>query len=102
MRTDIDIQREVAERVPFNIDVRELRRGLGMSQTTFAVRFGFSLSTLRCWEQGQRFPVGSARVLLQTINFAPDIVIRALDHYEQQRASGLVALTATFHPAKPC
>ena len=38
--------------VPDNIDVRALRERLGLSQTEFALRFGFSLGTLRHWEQG--------------------------------------------------
>ncbi|MEM7399881.1 MAG: helix-turn-helix domain-containing protein [Pseudomonadota bacterium] len=50
-----------------HIDVRAVREGLSMSQEEFAIRFGFSLGTLRNWEQGRRHPHGPARVLLKVI-----------------------------------
>lgn len=50
-----------------HIDVRAVREGLSMSQEEFAIRFGFSLGTLRNWEQGRRHPDGPARVLLKVI-----------------------------------
>ena len=50
-----------------HIDVRAVREGLQMSQEEFAIRFGFSLGTLRNWEQGRRHPDGPARVLLKVI-----------------------------------
>jgi putative transcriptional regulator len=33
-------------------DVREIRRGMGLSQSQFAAKFGFPLATLQNWEQG--------------------------------------------------
>jgi hypothetical protein len=51
------------ERVPA-VDVRKLRRGLGLSQAQFATRFGFSLDSNQNWEQGHRQPEGPARTLL--------------------------------------
>ena len=65
-------------RVPNNIDVRAIRKRLGMSQREFAVRYGFSLGTLRHWEQGRRHPEGPARVLLKVINHDPQAVESAL------------------------
>src|ERR1700730_5660486 len=65
--------------VPESINVKNLREGLGMSQPEFALRFGFSLGTLRQWEQGRRYPDGSARVLLTVISHAPDTVNEALE-----------------------
>jgi putative transcriptional regulator len=47
-----------------NVDVRALRRKLGLSQSEFATRFGFLPATLRNWEQGRTRPDGPARVLL--------------------------------------
>jgi putative transcriptional regulator len=64
-------------RVPV-IDVKELRAKLGMSQPEFALKFGFSLGTLRGWEQGRRMPDGPARVLLTIIAREPKAVLRAL------------------------
>jgi putative transcriptional regulator len=61
-----------------HIDVRALRETLGMSQEQFALRFGFSLGTIRGWEQGRRQPDGSARVLLKVIKNDYQAVEKAL------------------------
>ena len=50
------------------IDVKAIRRGLGLSQAAFTARFGFQAATLRNWEQGLTQPDGPARVLL-AVNF---------------------------------
>jgi putative transcriptional regulator len=49
-----------------------------MTQQTFAARFGFSVNTLRHWEQGKREPEGPARAYLLAIDRAPDVVQKAL------------------------
>ncbi len=64
--------------VPAHIDVKAIRRKLGMTQQTFATRFGFSVNTLRHWEQGQREPEGPTRAYLLVIDRAPAAVQRAL------------------------
>ena len=71
--------------VPDNIDVKKLREGLDMSQSEFAIRFGFSLGTLRQWEQGRRYPDGAARVLLTVISHAPTAVKEALEATPERR-----------------
>ena len=60
------------------IDVKELRLRMHLSQPQFATRFGFSLATLRHWEQGRRDPEGPARILLTVIAHAPTAVDQAL------------------------
>ena len=55
-------------------DVRAVRRRLKLSQTHFAVEFGFAPATLRNWEQGLTFPDGLARVLLAVIAKRPETV----------------------------
>ncbi len=40
------------------IDVKAIRAKLDMTQEEFAGRFGFSINTLRDWEQGRRVPEG--------------------------------------------
>lgn len=65
-------------RVPETVDVRAVRRKLGMSQTVFARRFGFSPSSIRNWEQGRRQPDAPARILLMVIDREPEAVRRAL------------------------
>src|SRR5579872_3327923 len=60
------------------IDVRAVRRRLGLSQSEFATRFGFQPATLRNWEQGRTRPDGPARVLLAVIARHPEAVEDAL------------------------
>jgi len=60
------------------IDVRSLRQGLGLSQSRFAERFGFTPSTVRNWEQGRTQPDGPARILLAVIAHHPEAVEDAL------------------------
>ena len=62
-----------------SIDVRALRRRLGMTQATFAATFGFSVGAVRNWEQGLRRPERAARLLLAVIERAPDLVRETLD-----------------------
>jgi putative transcriptional regulator len=64
--------------VPEQIDVRRIRTRLQMTQSEFAATFGFSLSSVRNWEQGKRVPEGPARVLLTVIAREPTAVVRAL------------------------
>jgi putative transcriptional regulator len=59
-------------------DVKGIRQRLGLSQQQFAARFGFSVETIRNYEQGHRTPTGPASVLLRVIASNPDAVIRAL------------------------
>ncbi len=60
------------------IDVRAVRKRLGLSQAEFATKFGFQPATLRNWEQGRTRPDGPARVLLAVIARHPDAVEDAL------------------------
>jgi putative transcriptional regulator len=64
--------------VPPRIDVKRVRRKLGLSQTDFAETFGINAATLRNWEQGRRQPEGPARVLLTIIDREPAAVQRVL------------------------
>jgi putative transcriptional regulator len=64
--------------VPDKIDVRKIRRRLGLSQQAFAETYGFALSAVRDWEQGRRRPERSARILLKIVEKEPDTVTRAL------------------------
>lgn len=56
------------------IDVRKVRRKMGLSQSQFATRFGFPPATLRNWEQGRARPDAPARVLLAVIAKHPETV----------------------------
>ena len=59
-------------------DVKAIRARLGMTQEEFACRFGFSIHTLRHWEQGKRAPDGATRAYLLVIDREPAAVQRAL------------------------
>lgn len=45
--------------VPEQIDVRAIRKKLGMTQEEFAAHFGFGVNTLRHWEHGKRHARGA-------------------------------------------
>jgi putative transcriptional regulator len=60
------------------IDVKRVRRKLGLSQNDFAETFGINAATLRNWELGPRQPDGPARVLLTIIDREPAAVQRVL------------------------
>lgn len=64
--------------VPKKIDVKAIRCKLDMTQEEFAGRFGFSVNTLRHWEQGSRQPEGPTRAYLLVIERAPTAVQEAL------------------------
>jgi putative transcriptional regulator len=65
------------QRAP-NVDVRSVRQKLGLSQSQFAARFGFTAATVRNWEQGRTQPEGTARILLAVIAHHPEAVEDAL------------------------
>lgn len=64
--------------VPETVDVRAIRSKTGLTQKSFAVRYGLSLRTLQEWERGARSPEGPARALLVVIDREPEAVNRAL------------------------
>jgi putative transcriptional regulator len=57
-----------------DIDVRKVRKEMGLSQTQFAMKFGFPPATLRNWEQGRAYPDAPTRVLLAVIARHPEAV----------------------------
>ena len=68
-------------RLGAEVDVREVRRGLKMTQAEFAKAFGLGVATVRDWEQGRTMPDGAARSLLTVISRRPDAVREALAEY---------------------
>jgi putative transcriptional regulator len=71
-------ERRYRVHVPERIDVKAIRTRLGMTQEEFALPFGFSVNTLRHWEQGKRQPEGPTRAYLLVIDRAPEAVRKAL------------------------
>ena len=68
-------------------DVGKLRRKLKLTQDDFALKIGVPVATLRNWEQGRRYPTGSARVLLKVLDRHPDIVMDVLNEPETVAAA---------------
>ena len=60
--------------VPASVDVRAIRKSSGQTQDAFARTYGFSIASVRDWEQGRRQPERSARILLAMIAHAPEAV----------------------------
>jgi putative transcriptional regulator len=69
-----EISLKTTEVIPPLIDVKRLRSKIGLSQSEFAQRFGFTTAAIRNWEQGVREPEGPARTLLALIDQSPDLI----------------------------
>ncbi len=65
-------------KIPAQVDVQSIRKGLHMSRKTFSEEFGFSSRTLEKWERGERSPEGPARAYLTVIAKNPSMVRKAL------------------------
>lgn len=84
------------------VDVKSLRKKLGMTQVVFCSAFKLSVGTVRDWEQHRFVPDGPARVLLTVIERDADAVIQALrttDGQETAKPSDRTA--AKKQPRKP-
>jgi putative transcriptional regulator len=64
--------------VPPEIDVKSLRKSLGLTQPEFAARYGFNVATLRDWEQRRSRPVEHSRAYLLLIKKNPMGVLKKL------------------------
>lgn len=60
--------------VPPEINVKEIRQKLELSQDDFAAHFGFSINQIRDWEQGRSRPLGGVRAYLMLIEANPEAV----------------------------
>ena len=69
-----------------SVDVKKIRQKLKMTQKDFAGDFGFSLDTLRHWEQKRRTPEGPAKAYLMVISQKPEEVRQALRDAMQPQA----------------
>ena len=82
--TDADIARQIganpdaAPDMAPAIDVRAIRRAVGMTQAQFATAYDFSIRTVQEWERGAKRPSGPARTLLRAIRADPEGLRRAL------------------------
>lgn len=68
-----------AAHVPAEVDVRAIRLANRQTQESFARTYGFSLASVRDWEQGRRQPERAARILLAMIAREPQTVKRVME-----------------------
>lgn len=54
--------------------IRAIRKKVAKSAKEFEHRFGIPAATINNWEQGRRKPDPAGRLLLQTIEVAPEVV----------------------------
>jgi putative transcriptional regulator len=66
------------ERVVRPLDIKAIRKRLGLSQGDFALLIRVPTATLRNWEQGRTQPDGPARALLTVAARNPRAVMKAL------------------------
>jgi len=83
--------------IPDEIDVKAIRAKHRLTQKDFAGRYGFSVTTLRQWEQGRRKPEGPTRAYLLVIERNPKAVCEALygsAHAEKRGDQARIAISA--------
>ena len=64
--------------LPGEVDVKAVRKRLGLTQAEFSTTFNLSLDNVKNWESHRRQPEAPARVLLTVIQHDPAAVIYAL------------------------
>ncbi len=64
--------------VPEEVNVKEIRSNLHLTQEQFAHFIGASVHAVRHWENGRRKPDGTARTLLCVLQSNPRAVLDAL------------------------
>ena len=72
-RGDVGRARATLVQIP-EVNIREVRKLMGLSQAQFAAKFGFPPATLRNWEQRRSRPDAPTRVLLAVIAKHPEAV----------------------------
>ncbi|NDV87792.1 helix-turn-helix domain-containing protein [Aurantimonas aggregata] len=83
-RGDLD---PVKLHVPSELDVRDMRQRLGMSQDAFASAFGFTINQIREWEQGRARPLGGVRAYLMLIERSPESILALLQDAGAHKAA---------------
>jgi putative transcriptional regulator len=93
--TDADIERMIAEDPDLApptetlqplLEVRDIRRRLGLTQQEFAKKLGVSPATVRAWERDETPAEPVLQALLRILHRIPEPALRALD--ERERKAG--------------
>ena len=64
--------------LPGPLDIKAIRKKVGMSQSEFAAAFALNRRTLQEWEQGKTSPDNAVRAYLTVIDRNPRAVVQAL------------------------
>jgi len=70
---EAEARREAAEHL------QHIRQRLGLSQEQLAERIHVSVTSIRNWEQGKRYPTGAARALYRILDRQPEAALKALE-----------------------
>jgi putative transcriptional regulator len=73
--------------VPAELDVKAIRKRVGLSQETFAYSYGFTVEQIRAWEQGRSRPLGGVRAYLMLIELDHESVSRILESTRSKKAA---------------
>jgi len=73
--------------LPGEVDVKAVRKRLGLTQAQFSITFSLSLDNVKNWESRRRQPEAPARAFLTVINHDPAAVIYALHPEAAKRAA---------------
>ena len=77
-RKDLKVSRFMSTPKPLKpVEIRRIRRQLGISQPVFARYLGTSVACVRSWEQGSRRPQNTALRLLRLARKNPAILLEA-------------------------
>lgn len=71
-------RRQYKVHIPEDLDVKAIREATGLTQETFAARYGFNLGRLRDLEQKRTRPDSVVRAYLLVIKKNPEAVKEAL------------------------
>ncbi|MBP7339492.1 helix-turn-helix domain-containing protein [Niveispirillum sp.] len=61
------------------VDVRAVRKSVGITQAEFSARYGIPLETLRKWERGTRSPEIAAQQYLRVIQKNPSLIAEMVE-----------------------
>jgi putative transcriptional regulator len=78
MRGEIELPTKVVRLAPA-VDVREIRKGQGLTREQFAERYGLQVRAVQEWEQGRREPEPAVRAYMIVIKNQPAAVRKALE-----------------------
>lgn len=65
-----------------DIDLKALRKKLGLNQTEFAKKYSINLATLRNWECGKSSPMSTVKLFLFLLSEMSKDINKILEKYD--------------------